>query len=59
MIMYTFITLSRSEGKGSWRKVDIICTGKGMCSRMQKKKKKKKVKINTVNDTVKRNYTTL
>ena len=58
MIMYTFITLSRSEGKGSWRKVDIICTGKGMCSRMQKKKKKK-VKINTVNDTVKRNYTTL
>ena len=58
MIMYTFITLSRSEGKGSWRKVDIICTGKGMCSRMQKKKKRI-VKTNTVNDTVKRNYTTL
>ena len=40
MIMYTFIRLSRSEGKESWRKVDIICAGKGMCSRTQKKKKK-------------------
>ena len=52
----TFIRLSRSEGKGSWRKVDIICSGKGMCSRIQKKRI---VKINTVNDTVKSNYTTL
>ena len=58
MIMYTFIRLSRSEGKESWRKVDIICAGKGMCSRTQKKKKRI-LNINTVNDTVKRNYTTL
>ena len=55
MIMYTFIRLSRSEGNGSWKKVYIICSIKVMCSRMQKKI----VKINTVNDTVERNYTTL